>query len=480
MESWLLNAAKLLSRKLFRESSCQERLCNDADRERAMTRQHRVRVLASSQNRERRMGVANRWYANTSRPALWGSLGRLWTKSATAGFGYRQCGKAAVFLGMVQPEKGHGSPRFQAVRSAFTLVELMVVIAIIATLVSFLLPALQFARESARKSSCANNVSQLAIGLAHIDTDSNKLPGWRNVIDNYSREMIAKGASAGDDTIRLGAAVSWTVPLLPFVDKKDLYDWYVSYSSTADVDDAKVKKVASYVCPTSGHYFKSESPLCYAVNGGTAGVADAGSPGGSRQFRGDGVFFDTVGNLEGTSLFDAINESGASRMRYEALRPGLANVTSGDGTSSTLLLAERCGPAGPQSASWSAAPRPAVDGQQASPDRHLFHVPPGQPVAIDPSYKTINATGEDTTSASDYGNRFPSSDHRGGVNVAFCDGHTQFLSEKIAPWVYTQIMTSNTKLTSERARLWQRYDHDDDPSTALRSYIFDDEDIEQK
>jgi prepilin-type N-terminal cleavage/methylation domain-containing protein/prepilin-type processing-associated H-X9-DG protein len=89
-------------------------------------------------------------------------------------------------------------------RRAFTLVELLVVIAIIGVLVALLLPAVQAAREAARRSSCKNNLKQLAIGLQNFhDVHTNFPPG---LVD--------------DD----GDIIGWSTCILPYMEQQPIYD----------------------------------------------------------------------------------------------------------------------------------------------------------------------------------------------------------------------------------------------------------------
>lgn len=114
----------------------------------------------------------------------------------------------AVFNMRVKARAGDG-------RRAFTLVELLVVIAIIGTLVGLLLPAVQAAREAARRSLCSNNLKQLALGcLNFADVQRERLPP-----PFYVGGII--NASPG---VKMG----WICGILPFIEEQrtfDLLDW---------------------------------------------------------------------------------------------------------------------------------------------------------------------------------------------------------------------------------------------------------------
>src|SRR6188472_3349467 len=91
-------------------------------------------------------------------------------------------------------------------RSGFTLVELLVVIAIIGVLVSLLLPAVQAAREAARRMSCGNNLKQIGLAMHNFHDTNNKLPS------NIRPSAVS--------TVR----VRWASYILPFMEQSPLYD----------------------------------------------------------------------------------------------------------------------------------------------------------------------------------------------------------------------------------------------------------------
>jgi len=372
--------------------------------------------------------------------------------------------------------------------AGFTLVELLVVIAIIGILAGMVLPAVQVARESARRSNCQSNMKQIGSALIHYDTSKLRLPGWRNTIDTYTAAMVALGT----DDDKKKACVSWTVPILAELGNNEIFNWYDQYVSGQD--DVTVKKISIFQCPTSSSDMANASGLCYAVNAGTGAEELSGSGAPFSQYRADGVFLDAAGNVNAGDAADYFIDS-ADRRVYTAARSSMANVTGGDGDSATLMLAERCGPYSETSeVTWSATPWASGTGSNAVAGKHIFMHPPalntsgsGSIPGKSTEYKVINVATETApfrerggTASTDFPYRYPSSRHRGkGVNVVFCDGHTMFLSEKIDSWVYCQMLTSMKSGLSDRAKKWQKYDHDRSSSTPIVDYIFDEKDLDK-
>jgi prepilin-type N-terminal cleavage/methylation domain-containing protein len=152
----------------------------------------------------------------------------------------------------------------------FTLVELLVVIAIIGILIALLLPAVQAAREAARRSHCINNLKQISLGMHNYhDTYKSSLP-------------INFGGNQAYDPNNTGH--SWMTGLLPFIEQKPLYDrilWNLPLGDPnvtplpVNVQVAKTT-IPAFTCPSDGDPVQHEAANIWVEMGGTNYKAVAG------------------------------------------------------------------------------------------------------------------------------------------------------------------------------------------------------------
>ena len=127
---------------------------------------------------------------------------------------------------------------FNQKQNGFTLVELLVVITIIGILAGLLLPAVQQARESARRSKCENNLRQLALAVHNFSTTYGYLPQSKR--------------PAGDTSL---ARYAGFTDLLPFLEKENLfknYNFSLNWSDPSQAQAGVVKTIVpTFVCPSS-------------------------------------------------------------------------------------------------------------------------------------------------------------------------------------------------------------------------------------
>ncbi|MBI1899499.1 MAG: DUF1559 domain-containing protein [Planctomycetia bacterium] len=186
------------------------------------------------------------------------------------------------------------------IRQAFTLVELLVVIAIIGILLSLLLPAVQAAREAARRIKCGNNLHQIALA-----------------VHNYESTFSVYPASFGTDA-SLPTASGWSAHarILPFLEDTALYgqiDFAASYETATTSDGRKIKtlRMPLYLCPSEAndvprlgsggavdHY-----PLTYGFNMGVWFVYDPATTTG-----GQGVFV-PFGRVTSGAVIDGLSNT---------------------------------------------------------------------------------------------------------------------------------------------------------------------------
>jgi len=142
------------------------------------------------------------------------------------------------------------SPYRTARLAAFSLVELLVVIAILGILISLLLPAVQAARESARKVQCVNNLKQLATATLNYELNMGQLPPSA-ILDPAELSYLSQNEPTTYPVVdqRLGKQFSWVVSLLPFLEQQNLYDSFdLSVSVFEQPRDPQSRFISALVC----------------------------------------------------------------------------------------------------------------------------------------------------------------------------------------------------------------------------------------
>ena len=154
---------------------------------------------------------------------------------------------------------------------AFTLVELLVVITIIGILISLLLPAVQSAREAARRLQCSNNLKQLGLAIhnylsAHGCFPPGCVQGWDSSLGNHQNGWNRSTMSD------FSTNFTWPTMILPFVEQQNIYDMYDFKLSPCDAKNALARSqaVMTYVCPNDELQINEPQPG--QKGGGSSGV----------------------------------------------------------------------------------------------------------------------------------------------------------------------------------------------------------------
>jgi prepilin-type N-terminal cleavage/methylation domain-containing protein len=209
-----------------------------------------------------------------------------------------------------QSASSRRTERSRTHRKGFTLIELLVVIAIIAILIALLLPAVQQAREAARRTQCRNNLKQIGVALHNYhDIHRTLPPGWIQ-------------ASVPDVDGEFAERWSWKVFILPQIDQAPLYQTLNVIDGTQPIplaNDPRVQTVLNvYLCPSDPGPHVNESFL-----------DQNGNPYPKSNYPGV--------HGRGEIISDAI--SGGNGLFGKASRVRMADIT--DGTSQTFAVGER-------------------------------------------------------------------------------------------------------------------------------------------
>ncbi len=274
-------------------------------------------------------------------------------------------------------------------RRAFTLIELLVVIAIIGVLIALLLPAVQQAREAARRIQCTNNLSQVAIAFHSYESAHEVLPPG-----------VVNDTGPIDNLAGKGYHVSWSVQVLPYVDHRNVYNNMNFMHGVYDGPNVSARGITLnvFMCPSDPRIGRWGSSF--------PGSATASGPASSYA----GVHHDVEAPID-------VDNHGLL-----FLNSAIRSERIPDGCAQTFLVAEHV--AEPDFG-WASGTRATLRNTGSPPNYGLWPrgmtlgTPAPQPTEVDAMF--VGGF---------------SSHHPGGANHAFADGSVRFVKNTISTRVY--------------------------------------------
>lgn len=284
---------------------------------------------------------------------------------------------------------------------AFTLVEVLVVIAIIGILVGLLLPAVQMAREAARRAKCTNNLKQIGLALLNYHETQGAFPAG----------YVSRFDKGGIDT---GPGWGWGAAILPQMEQLPIYnvihfDLPIEHPSNG----ARVANIQSYLCP-SDEIKLSWPAMSRDASGNPIALICEVAPSNYV-----GMYGSTEPGVDGDGIF------------YRNSRTRLADIT--DGTSQTIMAGERSHFLGV--ATWAGSVTGAILFDDDGDDVGRSHPEEGSGMVL--GHAGEHATPGDPNSDV---NQFYSF-HGAGANFLFVDGHCSYIPMNIDYDVYRAMST---------------------------------------
>jgi len=388
-------------------------------------------------------------------------------------------------------------------KQGFTLIELLVVIAIIAVLIALLLPAVQQAREAARRTQCKNNLKQIGLGMFNYEGTYGQFPqpGGTALLSTQALSP-SPGIPAGSGLLTM---VVWSLSICPYIDQANAYNAYNMNSNFYDPANsaAIMTSIPAYLCPSTPRTSNTVTESIPAASAtalygstvaltATGGAIDYISTGNGTDMSITRCAYNdntlTTGFRGwGTGYFTGIDAKSNTALAGN-LNPPTGCTIGGitDGTSNTTMIVELAGRntlyfAGGRPASSVTNPQAGAAGVAtelgymtniggglwASPENagsniggryysdgtaNPAHRRCGEGLPLSSCY-FINANNSRNNANigrpnSDSGGLY--SFHTGGAHALMCDGTVRFLSQNMSVLTFTQIVTAaNGEATGE-------------------------------
>ena len=318
-------------------------------------------------------------------------------------------------------------------RRGFTLIELLVVIAIIAVLIALLLPAVQQAREAARRTQCKNNMKQMGLGLHNYESTNRVFP------------------SSGESPFPANTGITVFFPqstftsILPYIDQAPVYatmNFGVHYTDNAATIVAGQTKISAFLCPSNavttpdpaGFGLVDYMPIAYVGLPNAAGVVN-------KKLSALGLFGNPISYItDGTSNTVAIFEdsgrlAGNLNGKYPATTSALGAGNSIT-TAGFITVASGSGPlcSGVTSNPGNTCPNRWIDddngnGVGGPPTATWNGGTSGSAQVINNNKGAAGAAACPYTTTNCGPNDEPFSLHTGGCHALMCDGSVRFISE---------------------------------------------------
>lgn len=318
--------------------------------------------------------------------------------------------------------------RSSAASSGFTLVELLVVIAIIGVLVALLLPAVQAAREAARRSQCTNNLRQLSLGCINYESSHKIFPAAAAIRIKYPGE---ESYDINSEVMRINRegfrGHSWMVEILPYIEQQSLFDqWDLDYSVMHNINvlGFPIVDIPGFYCPSRRSGVVGDQNLMMLDPSFMSGGTDYGASYGAGN-----CWTNTTRALHGGPMCVLDKGQGAGVIiPYRGAKVSQIQ----DGLSNTLLLGEL-------QRLWATDPNFSQVQIDAARSRDGWYLggsatgyASGTMASSLPSVGDLHDHGGGVNSGQF---EHPGSEHPGGAHLSLADGSIDFFSENADPLI---------------------------------------------